>query len=133
MYIAHGPLSRAEQAFAVRLRQATNHEPLQLCTGACEHGLRGALPPAAQARTGRSATEPPRGGAVQLQAFEDEVIDRLFVLNELRAKKEAALGKGAKKGSKKKTKKAVKSATKSTAGKKKTASKSKDSDQWSLF
>src|SRR5512145_1244018 len=31
-----------------------------------------------------------------LQAFEDEIIDRLFVLNELRAKEEAALGRGAK-------------------------------------
>lgn len=37
-----------------------------------------------------------------LQAFEDEVIDRLFVLNADRAKKEAALGRGAKKGGKKK-------------------------------
>src|SRR5690606_12088151 len=35
-----------------------------------------------------------------LQAFEDEVIDRLFVLNADRAKTEAALGRGAKKGAK---------------------------------
>lgn len=34
-----------------------------------------------------------------LQAFEDEVIDRLFQLNEERAKKEQALGRGGKKGS----------------------------------
>lgn len=33
-----------------------------------------------------------------LQAFEDEIIDRLFVLNESRAKEEAALGRGAKPG-----------------------------------
>ncbi len=37
-----------------------------------------------------------------LQAFEDEVIDRLFVLNADRAKKEAALGRGPKKGGKQK-------------------------------
>jgi hypothetical protein len=35
-----------------------------------------------------------------LQAFEDEVIDRLFVLNEERAKKEQALGQAGKKGGK---------------------------------
>ncbi|HXS18511.1 MAG TPA: type IIL restriction-modification enzyme MmeI, partial [Polyangiaceae bacterium] len=35
-----------------------------------------------------------------LQAFEDEVIDRLFILNEERAKKEQALGQGVKKGGK---------------------------------
>ncbi len=33
-----------------------------------------------------------------LHAFEDEVIDRLFLLNEQRAKKEVALGRGTKKG-----------------------------------
>ena len=40
-----------------------------------------------------NATEQDRAA---LQAFEDEIIDRLFVLNELRAKEEAALGRGAK-------------------------------------
>ncbi len=56
-----------------------------------------------------------------LQAFEDEVIDRLFVLNELRAKEEAAQGK--KSGSKAKK-----------ASKKKRASTGKPKDdQGSLF
>lgn len=39
-------------------------------------------------------------GRAALQAFEDEVIDRLFVLNAERAKTEAALGRGAKKSAK---------------------------------
>src|SRR5690606_32042044 len=111
----HGPLSRAEQA-------------------ACEHGLRGALPPAAQARTGRIAIAKFRRGAPR--------IDRLFVLNADRAKTEAALGRGAKKGSKGKkagAKKGAERKSESGARAKRDAKGSKkgaqgdDSGQGSLF
>jgi len=58
-----------------------------------------------------------------LQAFEDEVIDRLFLLNELRAKEEALQAKGLTKLSKKKA------ATKKAPRKPKTTAKSTDADE----
>jgi hypothetical protein len=51
--------------------------------------------------------------AAKLAAFEDEIIDRLFVLNEQRAREEAALGRA---GQATKGKRAPKAAAKSTAG-----------------
>jgi len=72
-----------------------------------------------------------------LQAFEDRVIDRLFVANADRAKNEAALGRGVKKGSKKKAgvKKLASASSKTKAATKATAQakKSPPEGQGSLF
>lgn len=74
-----------------------------------------------------------------LQAFEDEIIDRLFVLNEIRAKEEAALGRGAKQGAgaKAATKAAKKAAPKAEPAPKpretKKSSKKTNKNQGELF
>ncbi len=60
------------------------------------------------------ATEEDRAA---LQAFEDEVIDRLFVLNEIRAKDEAAQGTATKRGGAKKKASSKKAASKQVASK----------------
>ena len=69
-----------------------------------------------------------------LQAFEDEVIDRLFILNAERAKKEAALGQGAKKkGSNKAAAPTSAAGSPAKTAAKKSSKKSPPEGQGSLF